>query len=165
MRPYIPQHRDMNDEEAARLNEWFAQSRRYNRIKGIAALVVGLAVLGLLALGPSTPKQPHADIDKTPDELLADIRKSDEEHAAALQSLRISLATKMQLEDLTVLQSRYEQLKALTAGQETIARAHRTILTERSWRDRLLDILLGVLTSLTATFVWDRMARSKALQR
>jgi len=165
MRPYIPKDRSMTDEEAASLSEWFAQSQRYSRIKGIAALLVCLVMLSLAALGPSTPKRSTPDINKTPDELLAEINKSDEEHATALQSLRISLASKKQLEDLATLQSRYEQLKALTTGQEEIARVHRAILTERSWRDRLADCLFGVFASLAAAFVWERVMRSKALKR
>jgi hypothetical protein len=164
-RPYVPQHRAMNDEEAARFNAWCARSHRYDRIKVIAVLFVGLLLIGLAVFEPPAQMPPRADVDKTPNELFAEIKKSDDEHAAALQNLRISLSTKKQLEDLAALQSRYEQLKALTTGQEEIARAHRAILTERNWKDRLVDCLFGVFASLAATVVWERVARFKALQR
>ena len=165
MRPYVPQHRAMNDEEAANFSAWCAQSQRYDRIKGMAVLFVGLLLIGLMVFESPAQKPHRSDVDKTPDELLAEIRKSDEEHAAALQHLRISLSTKKQLEDLAALQLRYEQLKSLTTGQEEIARVHRAILTERNWKDRLVDCLLGVFGSLAATVVWERLVRSKTLQR
>src|SRR5215213_7185436 len=120
-RPYIPSDRWMTDEEAARLSEWFARSQRRDRIKGAVALLAGLAVIGLGALNSSEFDRSRRDVEKSPEKLIAEIRGADEEYAAAIQRLRISVESKKELEDIVALQSRYDQLKALTAGQEEIA--------------------------------------------
>jgi len=55
-------------------------------------------------------------------------------------------------------QQHYESLRALAAGQKEIAEAHRAILEQRSFRQRVVDFLtaffIGVLSSLVATFLW-----------
>lgn len=72
-------------------------------------------------------------------------------------------ASKKQQDELTALRARYDSLKALTAGQEDLARSYRAILAERSWTDRLLDalfgFLLGVTSSLAASWLFTRMSR------
>jgi Skp family chaperone for outer membrane proteins len=61
-------------------------------------------------------------------------------------------------QQLAALQARYESLRALTAGQEKIAAAHREILQHRTLADRFVEIGLGfsvgVLSSLVASFIW-----------
>ncbi len=53
---------------------------------------------------------------------------------------------------------RYEALRALAAGQEKIAEAHRLILERRSAKERLIELLIaflvGVMSSLAATWLW-----------
>jgi hypothetical protein len=69
---------------------------------------------------------------------------------------------------LTEMRAQYESLKALTAGQEKIAEAHRMILQHRPLSDRLIGIGLGfsvgVLSSLVASLLWIWL-RSKPLSR
>lgn len=61
-------------------------------------------------------------------------------------------------QQLLNMRAQYESLKALTAGQERIAEAHRTILQRRTLLDRVIEIglgfSLGVLSSLVASVLW-----------
>ncbi len=61
--------------------------------------------------------------------------------------------SKRQQQELAALQSRYDALKALAAGQEDLARAYRRILTERSLGDRIVDLVIGFLVGVGSSFV------------
>lgn len=85
-----------------------------------------------------------------------------------LQALTLHLIDEQRKREqqLRETQRRYESLRVLTKGQEDIARAHRTILEQRTAADRLVEIGLGlsvgVLSSLVATVLWAWL-RSKPL--
>ena len=74
-------------------------------------------------------------------------------------------ANQEQSGELSRLQARYESLKALTEGQEEIARAHRKILREVSPFHKMLELTavltLGILSSLSAMFLWKAWSSTK----
>lgn len=84
---------------------------------------------------------------------------------ASRMASELAETSRKQQEDLASLHARYESLKALTTGQEQIAHAHRAILTERSWPERLIDaaggFFLGLLSSLVASWLWEHSKRAK----
>lgn len=85
--------------------------------------------------------------------------------AASAQLVQQRRDSEKRLEEL---QHRYESLRALADGQEKIAAAHRAILEQRPLRQRLWEqataFLVGVLSSLVATFVWV-IAKSRTVNR
>jgi len=78
--------------------------------------------------------------------------------------IREQRAREQQLADL---RARYDTLHGLSEGQERIAEAHRAILQQRTWGDRLLELGLGfcvgVLSSLVATVIWWALRKSSQM--
>jgi len=60
-------------------------------------------------------------------------------------------AAKSQESELAAMKARHEQLRALTAGQEGLARTYRDILRQQSMWDRARDVLGAGLRVDTAT--------------
>jgi hypothetical protein len=61
-------------------------------------------------------------------------------------------------QQLRELNEKYQTLRALAAGQESIAEAHRAILQRRTLTERLFEMgigfVVGVLSSIVATAIW-----------
>ena len=77
--------------------------------------------------------------------------------------------TSKQQVQLTELEERYESLKALTKGQEDIARVHKEILLDSDPIAQIINyataFVLGVLSSLVGTFIYYFMTKKERISQ
>jgi hypothetical protein len=122
-----------------------------------ASISFGLALNLALKSRENRATEP-ADISQLADRLEESSRqmRSTMEAATAQSRSLIDAATRQQAE-MAQVKARYESLKALTTGQEELAKTYRAILQERDPFDQVKDvattILLGVLASLIAAML------------
>jgi hypothetical protein len=101
---------------------------------------------------PAKSLQMEREIGLASAQMLASMKK--------LETITSQLLTEQHEREsqLRETEKRYQELRALAAGQEKIAEAHRAILVRRSTTERIVDIsvsfVVGVLASLVATLLW-----------
>lgn len=155
----------LNEEEAQRVRRWKTVSSALRTLSVVAILAAAGVQLYAYKFKQILKPAPAVNVEGVKAEL-------DAAHRALLDVLsradgvaaNVVETARKQQQEIAVLRARYDSLKALTAGQEDLARSYRAILTDRTWTDRILDavsgFLLGVASSLAATWLWLRFYRS-----
>lgn len=119
---------------------------------GLISMVVFLFTYGMILkeLEVTTTIETEAieaDFKKATNEIRKSIYLSEKVMARLIES------SVKQEEELTNLRNRYEALKALSVGQEEIAKVHKEILNDKSLSDRIPDIVIGLLTGIFGTLI------------
>ena len=174
----IKQAESWHAHQEAESHARWARERRRRASYLVRPLFVLSALLGLIAVGShftdsiiDAVRRRYAEGEQAPVEQVeselskAQAALTDAMRKASTVAEEMVKNSKKQQDEISTLRSRYDSLKALTAGQEEIARTYRSILLERPWRERLVDqgfgFLVGVLSSLAASWLWARFAESK----
>jgi hypothetical protein len=145
----------------------------YAQLRGLAAAIalnIVVSFSAVVALGVLKQSRPHPDSQA----IMRDLLASTDQMGRALDKARLAASAltddaAAKQRELATLTQRYDDLKALTAGQEDIARAHAAILAERNPRRELASLgvayAVGVLSSLTASALYVLWRRARTLSQ